>query len=119
MLLLAGRYADAERMARQSLEAENFNPEATGEIVNYEVARKLQGKKVDVSRLESVLKVASGDDAEAAVYALLGKKSEVIRCLRNLSKKNKTFRYAFARWPVFAHLRDDSEVRAAAGMQSA
>jgi len=104
LLIRAGKYQEAEKYVRSVLEPLNFNLDAYPEIVNYELARKRLNKKPDANRLENVLATLSEPDSQAAIHAILGRKNEMINALKLSYKKDKTFRYTFARWPVFLNI---------------
>ena len=116
LYLRAKKYREAEQAARLSLERCNFTPEATSETVNYELARKRNGKKVDPVRLENLLKFSDEPDLRAAVCALQDRREDMVKGLREAFKQDKRFRYTFLRWPVFADYLTDPDVRVAVGL---
>jgi hypothetical protein len=110
--LCAGNFQVAERLSREILLRSNFSPEACPEIVNYELARKSQGKKPDITRLEAVLRVTSDSATHAAIYCLLGRKPEMIKAIKEQYSIDRRFKYTFTRWPVFVEVQGDREVLA-------
>ncbi|WP_164963232.1 SIR2 family protein [Rubrivivax sp. JA1026] len=113
VLLQASRFSEAERVARSFLESYNFTPEAHVEIINFELARKLQGRRPDNNRLDAILRLSASPNVSSAVYALLGRRDEMVKSIRKAIKKDKAFRYCVARWPVFGEFRSDPDVIAA------
>lgn len=107
ILLLQKNYIDAESACRNFLEKCSFTPEAAAEIVNFEIARKGIGRKIDTGRLEKVLELSTESRTRSAVLALLGKKNEAISAAKEACKKDLTFRFDAARWPAFEELRSD------------
>ena len=110
--LCAKNYSDAERTAREALTIANFSPELVSETVNYELARKLQGKKPDQSRLEAVLRYDSEPATKAAAYSILGRRADMLKSIRDAYSDDKRFKYSFSRWPVFSECWQDKEVLA-------
>lgn len=116
LFLRANKNREAEQAARLELEKCNFTPEATTETVNYELARKRIGKKADATRLEGLLQFSDEPELRAAVAALLERRAEMLRSLREACKRDKRFRYTFLRWPVFEEYVTDTEMRMAVGL---
>src|ERR1019366_9712118 len=102
LLLRKGAFAEVERLGREILEPIKLALEAEAEIVNYEIACKRTKGKVHSGRLENLLQYTGSFGTQAAVYALLGKKSDMISAIKNEINKIKTFRFEARRWPVFA-----------------
>ena len=100
-------YQEVEKLARSVLEPIHYSPEAASETVNLELARKMQGKKVDAARLEAVMKYNSNPSTHAAIYALLSKKAEMLDSIKKTMKSDKKFRFTAAEWPVFSGYRND------------
>ena len=46
---------------------------------------------------------------KAAIYAIMGKKSEMIDNIKKALDKDKTFRYSLKEWPVFDEYRTDRD----------
>jgi len=107
ILLKSGAYQDAEKLARSILDKIHFTPEAVAEIVNFEYARKKLGKKPDQNRLEAAIKYDNSYETEAAAYAVLGKKNEMLDRIKKAISKNKTYIYSVREWPVFDDYRND------------
>jgi hypothetical protein len=118
MLLCLGQNEEAEAIAREELEPVNFTPEAHVATVNYELARKRRGKKVDAGRLEAVQKFTSDDATHAAVYALLDRKQDMLRAIRQAVGTDRRFAYAVRRWPVFRSYVEDHDVLVAIGAKA-
>jgi hypothetical protein len=100
-------YVEAEKLLRGFLESINFSPEATVQIVNYELACKRQKTKVDHNRLEKVMRFDTSPQLAAAVYAILGKKNEMLENIRKAVNNDRTFRYLAKRWVVFDEYKAD------------
>lgn len=107
ILLLKGEFREAEQVSRDFLTKCSFTPEAAAEIVNFEIARKGNGAKIDQNRLEGVLKTHDSHRVKAAVFALLGRKNEAIASLREILKTDFTFRHEAKTWPAFSDIRSD------------
>lgn len=108
ILLLKKDYLSAEGICRDFLEKCSFTPEAAAELVNFEISRKCNGRKIDIGRLEGALKFSSDEQTRAAIFAILSRKNEAIAAAKEALKKNGTFRFDAARWPAFDGIRDDS-----------
>jgi hypothetical protein len=112
LLLLAKRATEARSLLQPFLESKNYSAEATSEIVNFELARKLSlGAKPDNGRLDEVLKFEPTSRTKAAVAALRGHKTEAITHIRDVMRTDKTFRYAAMEWPVFEELHTDENFK--------
>ena len=103
-------YVTAETLCRAFLEPIHFTPEAPAAIVNYELSRSRQGKKVDEKRLQAVLGFDQDPDTAVAVHAVLGHKPDMISALRKALQADLTFRYTFKRWPATKKYSSDPEV---------
>jgi tetratricopeptide (TPR) repeat protein len=105
VLLRKGANEEAKNFGKEVLTPVNFSVEAEAEIINYELARKRLGSKVNTERLEKVLQFANDFSTKAAIYALLDNNKEAIEHIKKEMKKDKTFRFTAARWPVFERIR--------------
>jgi tetratricopeptide (TPR) repeat protein len=115
LLLKMGRLKDAEDQLRVRLQAFNFTPEASVDIVNYELARKLQGARPNAERLNAVLKFTNDATTSAAVYAILDRKPEMLTSIRKALDENRTFRFSCRQWPVFSTFQKDQDFLKAIG----
>ena len=74
LLLRKGANEEAKKFGKDVLTPINFSLEAEAEIINYELACKRLSSKVNVERLEKLLKFTSAFSTKAAVHALLDNK---------------------------------------------
>lgn len=109
LLLQQGRHDEAKRICKNYLEKVNYSSEAGVEIVNFELANKLLGQKVDNTRLDKLLKADPSDSTKAAVLALKGHKKDAVVTIKEIFKSDKTFKYEVAKWPVFQEIRTEPE----------
>lgn len=110
MLIKAGKFNEAKTLGREILEPINYSTENPELIVNYELARKRLNESPSDKRLNDVLSQnKSNDQIKSAVYAVLGKKQEMLDAIRKALKKDKTFRYELKVWPVFDSYRKDTD----------
>jgi tetratricopeptide (TPR) repeat protein len=109
LLLRKQDYVQAEKLGREILAAINFSAEAAEETVNYELACKNVKGKVNSNRLEAVLQYNDSSHTKAAVFALLGRRRDMLDSIRTEMARDKAFRFVAKRWPVFADIRDDPE----------
>jgi hypothetical protein len=107
LLLRKGDPSAAEKAARAWLKTVNYSSEAEAWIVNLELAMKKQGKKVDATRLEGVIKYTELHRTKAAAFALLGRKQEMLTEIKEVMKSDKTFRFDAEHWPVFDDYKKD------------
>jgi tetratricopeptide (TPR) repeat protein len=105
LLLKMEDWKAAEEYARSLLEPINFSTEAIAEIVNFELARSKNGRKVDLNRLDAVERACSSDESRAAIAMLKGKVADAMALVRKAVDADKTFRHRAADWPVFAEIR--------------
>ncbi|WP_341920005.1 SIR2 family protein [Polaromonas sp. YR568] len=117
LLLRKGSFAAAEELLRTALQKVNYSPEASVDIVNYELARKRQGHKVNIERLTAVMKFSADDRTHASINALLGKKAEMLGRVGKVLAADKTFRFQARDWPVFEEYRSDTEFQRLIGQQ--
>jgi tetratricopeptide (TPR) repeat protein len=103
-------YRTAESLSRAFLEPIRFTPEACEPIVNYELSRVRQGKKVDEKRLRAVLDYSQEPQTAVAVHAVFGHKQDMISALRQALQADLTFRHVFKRWPATKQFASDPEV---------
>lgn len=116
LLIKAGKYREAEGLARSILEPIIFSPEAVAELVNFEIAREGNGRKVDSDRLKSVIEYDSSAQTRAAVFGVLQKKTEMIAAIREAISDDLTFRFAAREWPAFARYQNDPDFEKALDM---
>lgn len=102
-----GSYAQAESSIRAKLEACSFSLDAESAIINYELTKKCQNKKVDKNRLSNLLKFTQSEAVMAACCLLSGDKQEALRHIRLAIEDDNTLRRDFKRWPAFSELKDD------------
>jgi hypothetical protein len=106
-LLRKGEFHEANKVSRDQLQACNFSLEQEALIVNYEISQKKLKNKVNVKRLEELLKFTTSVETKAAICALLEKTDEMLSYVETGVKENKTFRHNIARWPAFDEYRTD------------
>ena len=110
LLLRKGDFKEVEVHLRQRLESVNFTPEATVELVNYELARKKLGHKPNADRLIAACRFGASDTRlSAGANAVLGKKAEMLSDIKKILKEDQTFRYQAMKWPAFDEYRNDSD----------
>ena len=108
LLLCSNENEKVKSLLLSDLERFNYAASEMGtQIVNYELARKLTGSKVDNGRLEKVLAIDNSYRTKAAIAALKDHKKEALEAIREAIKQNKTFKYGARDWPVFKDLRND------------
>jgi len=109
-LLKLKRYDQAEKLAREYLEKCNFDEGAL--VINYELARKLLGKKVNKDRLSKLSTLDDSDIVRAAAYTLNDDKDKALALLSEIVKKDNSKKYYFRDWAVFDSLRNDPSFEA-------
>ena len=110
LLIKKERYAEAKQFGKDILEPANYSTEDPVLIVNYELARKKLNESPSDKRLNDVLSQNSNEErVKSAVYAILGRKAEMLESIRKSLRKDKTFKYELAKWPVFDQFRQDKE----------
>lgn len=110
-LLQQAKYSEAKELLRKYLEAENFSPKLSTEIINYELACKRVSPSYTVNkkRLESIINRLKNQDNEltkAAISALENNELEAIKELKNKLDKDFSSKYEFKDWPVFYAIRN-------------
>jgi tetratricopeptide (TPR) repeat protein len=108
-LLRMKKFDDVVQQGRQYLEGRAFSLDAVVEIVNYEAGCKHAKGKVGTHRLETLLKFERAPRSQAAIYALLGRKADMLESLHQAVQEDKSFRFLAKRWPVFAELQGDQD----------
>lgn len=112
-LLKQEKYTEAKKLLRGYLEKKNFNPKLEAEIVNYELACKLERTtyKVDKKRLEAVRNNTNSNSTKAAINALEEKESDTIKEIENQLDKDFSSKYEFKDWPVFYKIKDNPQFK--------
>ena len=112
-LLKQEKYTEAKKLLREYLEKKNFNPKLEAEIVNYELACKLENPmyKVDKKRLETVRNNTNSNSTKAAIDALEEKESDAIKEVKSQLDKDFSSKYEFKDWPVFYKLKDNPQFK--------
>ena len=112
LLLRKEKFKEVEELLQKRLEKFNFTPEASVETVNYEFSRKKLGKKPNNDRLMNLIKQTPSDNRlSAGVYAVLGRKNELLAEIKKVMKDDKTFRFEAAKWPVFNEYSNDHDFK--------
>lgn len=106
--ICAGNYEKAEIGLRERLEMAGFSVACESEIVNYELAKIRQSKKVDKNRLGKLMEFTDSDAVKAACHILQGHKNEALQHIKESIREDMSQRYDFQHWPVFLELRSDS-----------
>lgn len=107
LLLCSNQDEAAKALLHADIQANNSSGELATQIVNYELARKRTGSKVDNNRLEKVLAADTSLRTKAAVSALKDHKKDAIEAIKEAIKKDRTFKYEVRSWPVFKELHQD------------
>jgi NAD-dependent SIR2 family protein deacetylase len=101
-LLLLGREPEAASVAKTFLEKISWNRISGGPlIVNYELARKRQGEKVDRARLAEVADQVAEKDVQGCCYFLLDVEQKAKDCFISILKEDKGRVYEFKEWSIF------------------
>jgi tetratricopeptide (TPR) repeat protein len=101
-----GDSKEGEKVARNYLEHIEFDSRAGVLIINYELARKNNGKKIDKVRLDKLISFTDSPSVKAAGYALIGDLDECLTKVEEIFKKDSSAIYYFRKWPVFDSIRD-------------
>lgn len=110
LMLRKGEYKEVEILLRQRLESVNFTPEASVDLVNYELARKKLGHKPNAERLTAACRFGASDTRlSAGANAVLGRKAEMLADIKKILKEDHTFRYQAMKWPAFDEYRNDPD----------
>ena len=117
LFLKLSKFDQADKIARTLLAPINFSAEAAEIVVNFEIARKNLGAAVDIKRLEAVLRFKDSPEIEAAISALLGKKTEMITAMKKAMAVDCTFRFRASTWPVFDAHRTHEEFSVALSVE--
>lgn len=97
----------AEKALREILAPINFTPEAEVEIVNFELARKMNGAKCDQTRLGKVQSYTSSTQTKVGIFAVLDDRKSLEASLKKAIDEDKTARFTIRKWPVMRpHLND-------------
>jgi tetratricopeptide (TPR) repeat protein len=102
-----GDSKEGEKVARGYLESIDFDSRAAVLIINYELARKNNGKKIDKARLDKLISLTDSPSVKAAGYALIGDIDECLSKVEGIFKKDSSAIYLFRKWPVFDSIRDN------------
>lgn len=105
--LKCGRNEQAERVTREYLESCNFSTKAISEVVNYEIAKIRNGKRVDTSKLDTLLSSTDDNETRAAIFATKEKLDDMANAIREAMKIDMTFRYRCKSWPAFDNVRNE------------
>jgi tetratricopeptide (TPR) repeat protein len=107
LLIKKGAYEFAEAGLRKLLEAISFALTADTHIINFELAKKLQAKKVNKDRVQNLLEFTRTDEVKASCYALLDNHPKALEHVSLAIEDDRTRRHTISTWPVMAALRAD------------
>ena len=105
-LLILGRNAEAGGIAKEILEAGNWNKTEFGElIVNYELALVRQGQSVNRKRLSELVDVAQNDSIKACANYLLGEVAKAKEAFVGEIRDDREKRFIIPKWAIFNDAR--------------
>ncbi len=108
--LLKGNCGEVERSLRAKLEKISFSVEADVDIVNFELAKRMSGGKINDTRINSVIAFTQAASVKVAAYALLKNKEKVIEFLLETLRSDQTSRFAMNEWPALVDMRGDKNI---------
>lgn len=111
-LIKHGDISTAYNLLREFLEPLSFSRTFTAEIVNYELCKMRQSKKVDKVRLNEALNYTGSLLSKAAVYELTGEREKALEKIREALQEDATEILGLRNWPVFEDIRNTNQVSA-------
>lgn len=111
ILLIQERYGEAEDKAKQFLNEHSFHPSLDILILNYELAKKKQGKHIQKERVSKILEHASTNSIKSACYCLLEQYKKAYQALVQELKDNKGFCYQIMVWPIYWQFREQKDYK--------
>ncbi|MDR5866732.1 SIR2 family protein [Halomonas koreensis] len=105
-LIKLDRNSEAREVLQGFLRKVNFDKSYTAEIVNYELACKNMGRKVDKARLEAQLGGSRNYFVKAAVYSVMGKLEESVEMVKQGLLENKLDISSLRSWPALSSVKD-------------
>ncbi len=106
ILLSAGRHDDAASILNEYLHSVNFNTDCATEVINYELARHCQGKKVSKTRLNEIVSAVDDGLSKLAAYILLEKYDAAYDLLKKEIELDYSAKYIVRRWPLMRLVSD-------------
>lgn len=101
--LKMGAPAKAVKRARTFLEERSFSANLSGEIINYEYGKKMDGRKIDKARVSSVAQATDDEMVKGVCHSLLGEDKEAINLFRAEAEKRFSKIEECLRWPAISH----------------
>ena len=112
--LKMGAPARAVKRAKAFLEERSFSAYLSGEIINYEYGKKMDGRSIDKKRVTSVAQATDDEMVKGVCHSLLGEDREAIGLFRAEAERRFSKIEDCLRWPVISRhqtelqsIRDD------------
>lgn len=110
--LKMGASEKAFKRTKTFLEERSFSVKLSGEIINYEYAKKLCGKSIDKKRVSSVAESSDDEMIKGVCNSLLGQDDEAIKLFRSEAEKYFSKIDDCLRWPVLSrHNKEFQDIR--------
>ena len=111
-LIKNGEISTAYTLLKEFLNGISFCRSFVSEIVNYELCKRRQSKKVDKVRLNEALQYAPGPISKAAIYELLEEREKAVEKIKEALNEDATDLFELQNWAVFENIRNDVQVSA-------
>lgn len=108
--LLKGSYKEVEKTLRDKLEKISFSVAAEVEIINFELAKKMAGGKINDGRINSLLSFTSSATVKVAAHALLKNKDRVVEFMEEALRADQSVRFQMNNWPVLSELKTEKAI---------
>jgi NAD-dependent SIR2 family protein deacetylase len=107
--LKMGLSAKAAKRCRAFLEERSFSTNLSGEIINYEFAKKMEGRGIDKKRISSVSESTDDELVKGVCYSLLDQDRDAMKIFRVESEKRFSKIDECLRWPVISRHKGELE----------
>lgn len=105
--LKLGAYAKAKKRCRDLLEERHFSLSCEGELINFEVAKKLDGGDVNKERIAKLLEVTDSQMVKGVCHCLLGSTDRAVEIFREEAEKRFSKIDECLRWPALTAVIPD------------
>ena len=105
--LKMGAPAKAVKRARAFLEKRSFSASLSGEIINYEYGKKMDGGKINKARVSSVAQATDDEMVKGVCHSLLGEDKEAIKLFHAEADKRFSKIDDCLRWPAISHHQNE------------
>lgn len=110
--LKMGLPAKAFKRCKEFLQSRSFALNFEAEIINYEYAKVLDSRNIDLKRINALLRSTDNESVKGVCFSLLGESEKALEVFKNEATKRFSKIYEYLTWPAIAkHQKELMKIR--------